>query len=149
MWEEWVIPLCISKSIARKYKTLHVQCGRSGLFPFVSQNLQLESIKPYMQCGRSGLFPFVHVSKIYIYTCRIGLFQLRSSLSTIFQLLHTLYITTRLNGGKRRMGVGNMMFKATFNNISVLSRWSVLLVEETRVPGENYRSRQSLTNLIT
>ena len=125
MWEEWVIPLCISKSIARKYKTLHVQCGRSGLFPFV------------------------HVSKIYIYTCRIGLFQLRSSLSTIFQLLHTLYITTRLNGGKRRMGVGIMMFKATFNNISVLSRWSVLLVEETRVPGENYRSRQSLTNLIT
>jgi hypothetical protein len=28
-----------------------------------------------------------------------------------------------------------MVFNATFNNISVISWWSVLLVEETRVPG--------------
>ena len=32
-----------------------------------------------------------------------------------------------------------MVFNVTFNNISVISRWSVLLVEETRVPGENHR----------
>ena len=32
-----------------------------------------------------------------------------------------------------------MVFKATFNNISVISCWSVLLVEETRVPRENHR----------
>ena len=32
-----------------------------------------------------------------------------------------------------------MVFKATFNNISVISWQSVLLVEETRVPGENHR----------
>jgi hypothetical protein len=31
-----------------------------------------------------------------------------------------------------------MMFNATFNNISVISLQSVVLVEETRVPGENY-----------
>ena len=31
-----------------------------------------------------------------------------------------------------------MVFNATFNNITVISWWSVLLVEETRVPGENY-----------
>jgi hypothetical protein len=31
-----------------------------------------------------------------------------------------------------------MMFDATFNNISVLSWQSVLLVEETGVPGENH-----------
>ena len=31
------------------------------------------------------------------------------------------------------------MFNATFNNISVISWWSVLLVEETGVSGENYR----------
>jgi hypothetical protein len=31
-----------------------------------------------------------------------------------------------------------MMFNATFNNISVISWWSVLLVEETRVPRENH-----------
>jgi hypothetical protein len=30
-----------------------------------------------------------------------------------------------------------MVFKATFNNISAISWWSVLLVEGTRVPGEN------------
>ena len=30
-----------------------------------------------------------------------------------------------------------MVFNATFNNISVISWWSVLLVEENRVPREN------------
>ena len=30
-----------------------------------------------------------------------------------------------------------MVFNAAFNNISVISRQSVLLAEETRVPGEN------------
>ena len=35
-----------------------------------------------------------------------------------------------------------MVFNATFNNISVISWWSVLLVEETRVPGENHRLSQ-------
>jgi hypothetical protein len=33
-----------------------------------------------------------------------------------------------------------MVFNATFNNISVISWRSVLLVEETRVPSENHRS---------
>jgi len=32
-----------------------------------------------------------------------------------------------------------MVFNITFNNISVISWWSVLLVDETRVPGENHR----------
>jgi hypothetical protein len=32
-----------------------------------------------------------------------------------------------------------MVFNAAFNNISVISWWSVLLVEETGVPGENHR----------
>jgi hypothetical protein len=31
------------------------------------------------------------------------------------------------------------MFNATLNNISVISSWSVLLVKETGVPGENHR----------
>ena len=35
-----------------------------------------------------------------------------------------------------------MVFNATFNNISVISWWSVLLVEETGVPGENDRPDQ-------
>ena len=33
-----------------------------------------------------------------------------------------------------------MMFNATFNNISVISWWSDLLVEEIGVPGEKQRS---------
>jgi hypothetical protein len=32
-----------------------------------------------------------------------------------------------------------MVFNATFNNISVISCQSVLLVEEAGVPGENHR----------
>jgi len=32
-----------------------------------------------------------------------------------------------------------MVFNAIFNNISVILWWSVLLVEETGVHGENYR----------
>ena len=36
-------------------------------------------------------------------------------------------------------GVWVMVFNATFNNISVISWRSVLLVEETGVPGKNYR----------
>jgi hypothetical protein len=32
-----------------------------------------------------------------------------------------------------------MVFKATFNKILVISRWSDLLVEDTGVPGENQR----------
>jgi hypothetical protein len=32
-----------------------------------------------------------------------------------------------------------MVFNATFNNISVILWWSVLLVEEIAVPGENIR----------
>jgi len=38
-------------------------------------------------------------------------------------------------GGKL---VSSMVFNATFNNISVISWQSVLLVEETRGPGENH-----------
>jgi hypothetical protein len=44
------------------------------------------------------------------------------------------------------------MFNATFNNISVISWWSVLLMEETGVPGENHRHaashRQTLSHNV-
>jgi len=32
-----------------------------------------------------------------------------------------------------------MVFNVTFNNVSVILWWSVLLVEETEVPGEKNR----------
>ena len=40
-------------------------------------------------------------------------------------------------------GVRFMVFNATFNNISAISWRSVLLVQETGVPGENYRQTLS------
>jgi hypothetical protein len=36
-----------------------------------------------------------------------------------------------------------MVFNTTFNNISVISWLSVLLMEETGVPGENHRPVES------
>jgi hypothetical protein len=45
-----------------------------------------------------------------------------------------------------------MVFNATFNNIPVISRQSVLFVEEIGVPGENHRPaashRQSLSHNV-
>ena len=47
------------------------------------------------------------------------------------------------------VGVRAMVFNATFNNISVISWWSVLLVEESGVPLEKTAYlRKSLTNLL-
>jgi hypothetical protein len=40
-----------------------------------------------------------------------------------------------------------MVFKTTSNQISVISRWSVLLVEETGVP-ENQRPASGLESMI-
>ena len=40
---------------------------------------------------------------------------------------------------KVKVWIKFMVFNATFNNISVISFRSVLLVEETGVPGENHR----------
>jgi hypothetical protein len=36
------------------------------------------------------------------------------------------------------LGLGVTVFYTTFNNISAISWWSVLLVEETGAPGENH-----------
>jgi len=42
-----------------------------------------------------------------------------------------------------------MVFNATFYNISVISWWSVVLVEKTGVSRDNMTCRKSLTNFIT
>ena len=45
-----------------------------------------------------------------------------------------------------------MMFNATFNNISVISWLSVLLMEQTGIPGENHKPvsshRQTLSHNV-
>ena len=55
--------------------------------------------------------------------------------ANVMQVVLELGICTRLF----RVGMGFMVFDATFNNISVILWRSVLLVEGTRVPGENNR----------
>ena len=55
--------------------------------------------------------------------CRPGSFDCRQKFTPFF----------------RDKGLVYMVFNATFNNISVKSWWSVLLVEETGVHGENHR----------
>jgi hypothetical protein len=42
-----------------------------------------------------------------------------------------------------------MWFNTTFNNISVISWQSVLLLEETRVPGENHRPLASYLHSLS
>ena len=54
-----------------------------------------------------------------------------------------LYYSTLLILLKYNLGLGFMVFNTTFNNISVISWRSVLLVEETEVPGENHRPATS------
>jgi len=40
---------------------------------------------------------------------------------------------------KKKEGVTVMVFNTTFNNISAILSQAVILLEETRVPGENHR----------
>jgi hypothetical protein len=42
-----------------------------------------------------------------------------------------------LSRKNKKRGLVVMVINAAFNNIPVIS-WSVLLVEETRIPGENH-----------
>jgi hypothetical protein len=53
---------------------------------------------------------------------------------------HVKAATGKQNGGQNNDKSASlvMVFNATFNNISVISWLSVLLVEETGVAGENY-----------
>ena len=46
---------------------------------------------------------------------------------------------TKIGGG----GGSIKVFYATFNNISAISCWSVLLLEEIKVPGKNHRPAAS------
>jgi len=48
-----------------------------------------------------------------------------------------------------KRGLEVMVFNATFNNILVISWRSVLFVEETSVPGENYRPASSHWQMLS
>ena len=58
-----------------------------------------------------------------------------SSISVLFVVRTGLQAINLVGGGGGRV----IVLSATFNNISVISWRSVLLLEETAVPGENHR----------
>ena len=60
-----------------------------------------------------------------------------------FCVLHQVWSNTNC-----WVNVRIMVFSTIFNNISVISWRSVLLVEETWVPGENYRHWQTLSHNV-
>ena len=53
---------------------------------------------------------------------------------------HNINTDSTIGGSMNARGFGFMLFNTTFNNISVISWQSVLLMEETGVPGENHRA---------
>ena len=76
------------------------------------------------QCRKYNLFMrFWIPSKIFVH------------LANLYSVNYTVFLA--LN----RVKV--MVFNATFNNITVISWWSVSLVKETGVPGENHRPAAS------
>jgi hypothetical protein len=66
-------------------------------------------------------------------------FELLSKLELIIVSENVLFGMISIAGLRVRVNV----FNATFNNISAISWWSVLLVEETRVSGENHQPATS------
>ena len=67
------------------------------------------------------------------------LFLIMVQLINVFRhCTYTVYLFNTM-GVTTRKGVRVTAFNATFNNISVISWRSALLVEETGGPGENYR----------
>jgi hypothetical protein len=62
--------------------------------------------------------------------------------NTQFNQLYYAFLLTYLVSHRYRVKVRVMVFNATFNNISVISWWLVILVEDTRVPGEHHRLSQ-------
>jgi hypothetical protein len=52
-------------------------------------------------------------------------------------------VNNQLKMWREQKILGGMAINSTFNNISVILWRSVLLVEETGVPGENYRPAES------
>ena len=65
-------------------------------------------------------------------------------MSFVFHFMNDTHILVRVCHNTDiyivNIGLETMVFNATFNDISVISRRSIFLVEETRVPRENHLS---------
>ena len=79
-----------------------------------------------------------------VHSGKVGRFSFDSAVSenTTDYRFNRMGTTARATGTNKRgyLWVRAMVFNTTFNDISIISWWSVLLVEETGVPGENHQS---------
>ena len=74
-----------------------------------------------------------HLLKVVDKNCNTGVVSTKHSTNLLRYTVHTCYTTSFW------FVVGwFMMFNTTFNSISVIWWWSVLLIEVARVPGENH-----------
>jgi len=86
---------------------------------------------------------------MYIFLCIIMDYEKNKSYISYNNLAVIMFIYFKLNLLIKGL-VWLMVFNATFNNISAISWWSVLFVEETGGPGENHTPVAShKTNFIT
>ena len=85
-----------------------------------------------------NFFSFVNYVAIETWRINIHCDQI-DVLVKVLYYLQDLYSCNKF----RKVGVRVMVFNATFNDISVISWQSVLLGEETEVPGENHRPTTS------
>ena len=68
-----------------------------------------------------------------------GGFSTESLVSLRFIIVSILSVLVLIANSNKKI-VRVIVFNATFNNISAISWWSVLLVAETGVPGVNHRN---------
>ena len=128
-----------------------------NLFFYIGTRVGKPTIKRWVGIPLTGMIP-PHLyawepwfPTLYVVFFYVQLDEVRSDRSFLLILLQLLAIIVGflfIRRGDRVVRV----FKVTFNNISVISWWSVLLMEETGVPGERRKPptcRKSLTNFIT
>jgi hypothetical protein len=96
--------------------------------------------------GFQHLYTFVLLVLISIFMHNVNVRQLLCGLIYVYVVMATKQMTSSKRIYKWSQNyhcgvrVSILVLYATFNNISVISRWPVLLVEETGLPGENHRA---------
>ena len=86
----------------------------------------------FLFCSGNWILRWHHCSHIFYYYCLFHIILFHMPIQTIISSNARWYLV-----------LGFMVFNTTFNNISAILWQSVLLVEETRVPGENHRPAAS------
>ena len=90
----------------------------------------------YLSDAHNSNFTYIfHINIIQLLHCILKELK-QKTMKNIWNTCTSKLMKSNANIVMRRWLVG---YGATFNNISIISWWSVLLVEETGVPGENHQ----------